>query len=145
MRTGIGYGVGLSIALSIVFLTGNWLVDLLGWEYGGPTPQQWALMIVTMVAMASLFIAAGLVPARLVGSVAPGLLAGVILTVACDVAIAVGTLQSAPATTLMDNIQEAIVPALIGLAFSVIFAFLGRWAYNRAASHGGAAAARGAL
>jgi hypothetical protein len=138
LRTGIGYGLGLGIAISIVVLTGTWLLAVVGWgqtEFA-PNPQQLVLLLLMLAAVLSLYIAAGLVPARRVGSVVSGLLAGVIVAAMFDVITAAITTQMYPGTTLAENVREGIVPSLIGLAFSVIFAFLGRWTYHRALSGG---------
>ena len=136
VRVGLGYGIGLSVALSIVVLTGTWLLDIFGWGRTGsdPTQQQIVLVALMLMAIMSLFIAAGLAPARRTGSVLSGLLAGVFVAAAFDGATAAITTQISPWTTLADNLRDGFIPSLIGLALSAFFALLGYWAYHRATS-----------
>jgi hypothetical protein len=137
VRTGIGYGLGLGIAVSIVVLTGTWLLDVIGWGQSGfdaPSQQQLLLALLMLVAVASLFIAAGLAPARRAGSVVSGLLAGAIVAAAFDASTAAVTTQTSPWTTFADNMGEGLVPSLIGFALSAICALLGYWVYHRNSS-----------
>lgn len=137
LYTGVGYGVAMSIAITIVGLTGSWLLDISGWDQTpDPSLQQLALVILTLAALASPFIAAGLVPARRIGSVVSGFLAGGIVAVAFDVSSAAVSVQMSPWTTFADYMSEGVIPSLIGFAISAIFAFLGRWAYHRALLRG---------
>lgn len=136
--TGIGYGLALGVAMTIIVFTGTWIIDAIGQSQtaSDPTGQNLILPFLMLAAVLSLFIAAGLAPARRMGSVLSGLLAGVIVAAALDVTAAVVMMQESPWTSFTQNVSDGIVPSLIGLVVSAIFALIGRWAYYRSLRKG---------